>query len=1505
MFLVHTMQKAPGVRLGVSGAAVVLLAVFAFLAMPVGAQDAHDYYIGDTGTRDLVAPPGSRLEFNTDGGTGAGSLDLSLGAYTTTGDNPVAAVDIGGVAVYRFRNVDIGQGVAITITGSRPLSIAAHRDMYVGSSFDVNGSLELSGVPGGVAGGGVGGALGAGGDGQAGGSAEGGGGVGGNARSGGSGGHDYLNGGHPGEDGEEGDLGAVGSPGTAGDNGTSGGDGDFGFNNGGGGPTGGSLGEGGKSGGAGGTRGSGAPNEGGGGNGGAGDWWGSGDNGSGGGNATNPIGGNAGYGGNGQSASSGLDGTDGTFDVSASMLDLFGGTGGAGGGGGGGGQGGGQGGGGGGGASGGGGGGGGDGGITSGSADGGDGGGSGAGGPGGDGGNGGGGGDGGDGGEGGNGGGAIILSARGLLEITSPMAVNLSATPPTTGSVGLPGDDMGSNGLGGNAGFSGFPGQPGDSGLFGNGGNGGTGGAGNTGGDGGNGGDGGSGGSGGDGGTATPGMLKIHGSVVIASDMTILAEDAKDGQAIHNGKLTLISNMNAEALAYFQPSLSNPLTNPNLVRGLAINDEIQGETPYTNATEFPLLFDEHPFIPNLIGGPATEGLLLSDFWNKSDVLSASTVAQLDGPNTGDSVRMVRLHDGGFSPYEGFDQVVVINESNLGSPTGLFSGLNLGVGAVPAQLINEGTGQLQAGQLWTTTVPAGSSISLLQTPVIIIQPGDREAFPGQAVSFDVTAQSQTPATYTWWTDSDRYDYPPDDSFPFSLFSATTAPSVNSEFIIAGVGEDDEGHYIVEVTNQAGTTRSEEAFLIVYESPQIVHHQILSTPPITPPAPLFIEEYPSLLVEFEVGVMERLLEGDDPDPLKDPIDFTWGEQYQWEKWNTTTEVWDTLVGAEFEMARLTLNEITENDEGRYRCVVSNGVSPAATSLDFELRVQDSVLITKQPDDLTSPQFVNVTFDIQCIGALPIWYRWQYHPFPSPIPDPIPDPDPSSVDWVDVPASAGNIPAGSPLVAPFTLELDITNVVEADAGFYRCVVGSLGTVGDLLSDPGKLLINDPGIVAQPTSVEVHPDETVQFRVVARGTGEGSPLMVFKWYFRPVGEGTFHLLEAGSPTYDHFSPGSPETDRIRLFKAANGGPGAQQIDEGEYYVNVSNSLDDIDSNVVTLTVTDPPVFSEQPQDVETDLGGVATLRVAVESELPVTYLWNKDGVPLASHPDFDALRMFGYDDDTLQIYPTEADDEASYTCSVSSDATWYTGPVDSDSATIFVGRLLNITAVDATNRAYVGDDQVDFHVTTSGGLGTRTYQWQKYNLLGGDWDDLGGLLSSDADPFTVPYSIVGVTFDDAGTYRCLVFDARNPSPNGISSESVQSIDLAVYQHLGKPVIQSDALVELDIDDDWVVDVVSTGGIPPRHFAWYHDDREAAKAVVQVGSDSSQLSLPDVQVSDSGYYYVTVSDSASPPESSTSDEVYLNVNTGVPAASAGALAILSGLTALAGAAGLRRRRRK
>lgn len=1412
----------------VRGASLLRTLGFALTLLIASAAWANPLLYQGSDISDLYAPTGSTVNFNTV----TGALTLSGGA-TSVGFQPAAqSQDVAGVRVFRFRNVTIETGVTITVTptatASNPLSIAANGDMYIGSGFDVSGSIL------GRAGGGVGGTGGIGGGGGNGGT---GGGSGGGTTTGGDGGDGgaAFATGSPGVNGTSGATGSVGTAGAPGDIGATGNDGDFGYGAGAGGPAGGVGGPGGTLGGGGGGGGGPGTTGGIGGGGGAGGFGDGDDGGPGtpGGGANNGSIGTAG-----QLGGTGTVGNDGIFDVPVDTLDLYGGTSGSGGGGGGGGVGGGQGGGGGSARSGGGGGGGGRG-AASILASGGKGGKGGNGGAGGTGGAGGKGGKGGDGGKGGNGGGAVILSARGILDVTTNVTVNISAGTRASGSPGASGlgGTAGSGGTGGGTGQTGGAGSTflatgGDGGMGGNGGNGGNGGTGGL---------GGTGGVGGTGGKGTPGMIKLQGSIIRANSFFVFASQGpNDGLDEHKGKVTLISNMSSTALDANNPS-EVFVGYDSLLEGRTTNPDITGLSPYT-ADELPSP-PLHPFIPQLTTGPAVEGILKDTangddvtYYNQAQVAAAAVVATLPPSEPVNSIKLKRL-SGVDSNFEGFDQIFFVNDSGLD-----FIQVSFQTGVTPAVLIN-GDGQLNAGQTWTTTVPTGFPVQLLQAPIITTQPVSALRFPTDSITFTVVATSATPACgidpsfcYSWFSNRTGAD------LPLGVFTSTL--TMNN--IQPGV---EDGDYWCVVSNDGGFVETVHATLAFHPAPQFTRYPGCSvSQPICVNG--LVTAFPNLNTQMQVEVSLQ----------------TVGESYQWQRCNPLSQDcspasldWTNLPAPVIPKILRFLN-VQIADEGQYRVVATN-LSGSTTSPPATLDVLLDAFVVDDPVDLALPQGTpNPTFTISAAGQIPIFTTWEYCPTGG-------NCSPTGDGWVEVDPIDFPTAQGVIVTSGDTNTLNLITADIALVGYYRCKVNNLVMPPNTYnySERASFSVNDPGIFTQPQDVTVDPGDTAVFNVVAVGT----PTLTYQWFKDGI------ALSAGPTATGAMVSFNLDGDQLTIAGALNG-------DEGEYTVLVTNgNAESLLSDSATLKVNDPPVFVQQPQGAQRQVGDAVAFQVVVDSDFPVTYQWFKGGFPLTT----DGVHILGATTDTLQILNILATDEEDYTVV----ATNQIGDSTSDIAKLLVGNPLTITACTGGGPAYALSNRT-LRVTTLGGNGTRTYQWKRNNA------NVGSLITATGDPFTAILQRNSITdLNDAGSYVCEITDSRG-------TYTSCTLDISVFPRITPATVLVNGLAVSSAEptegDSVTLTVDTSGGLPPLNYEWRKDD--GSKAVTVVGNSAS-LVFNSIELDDSGSYSVFLTDSGTDNELSNS--VLLSVQPGIPVAGGLGLLALTTLVGAAGAGVLRRRK--
>lgn len=119
-------------------------------------------------------------------------------------------------------------------------------------------------------------------------------------------------------------------------------------------------------------------------------------------------------------------------------------------------------------------------------------------------------------------------------------------------------------------------------------------------------------------------------------------------------------------------------------------------------------------------------------------------------------------------------------------------------------------------------------------------------------------------------------------------------------------------------------------------------------------------------------------------------------------------------------------------------------------------------------------------------------------------------------------------------------------------------------------------PVITVQPASLVVTQHNTAMFSVTASGTA-------------PLGYQWFH----------NSSPLPNRTDSTLVIADA------LNANQGNYQVRVTNRVGGTLSQVVTLTVLDPPVISQQPQSRTNFAGSTASFNVVANGTAPLSYQW------------------------------------------------------------------------------------------------------------------------------------------------------------------------------------------------------------------------------------------------------------------------------------------------------------
>jgi pectate lyase len=288
------------------------------------------------------------------------------------------------------------------------------------------------------------------------------------------------------------------------------------------------------------------------------------------------------------------------------------------------------------------------------------------------------------------------------------------------------------------------------------------------------------------------------------------------------------------------------------------------------------------------------------------------------------------------------------------------------------------------------------------------------------------------------------------------------------------------------------------------------------------------------------------------------------------------------------------------------------PGATPASVDLDPQDQTVFVG--DD--------AQFNVQASGTASLFYQWYYN-------------------------------TSSVLTGQTNSTLTVTNAQTSDAGAYSVTVSN--TYGSVTSAVAQLTVNlpvAPSISTQPQDqINVLPGASASFTVVAGGS---DPLS-YQWYFNTN------------------TPVANANDSILTITNVQAG------DVGSYSVVVSNAAGSVTSSNAVLTINTngvAPVFNTEPASQVVLVGGTASFTAVAVGTAPISYQWNKDGVPIS-----------GATATTLTLANVSASDDGNYSATASNSV----GVTTSDPAQLTV-----TTSVIVPNSAY---NLTGFARTTTGG--------------------------------------------------------------------------------------------------------------------------------------------------------------------------------------------------------------
>jgi hypothetical protein len=446
-----------------------------------------------------------------------------------------------------------------------------------------------------------------------------------------------------------------------------------------------------------------------------------------------------------------------------------------------------------------------------------------------------------------------------------------------------------------------------------------------------------------------------------------------------------------------------------------------------------------------------------------------------------------------------------------------------------------------------------------------------------------------------------------------------------------------------------------------------------------------------------------------------------------------------------ATLTLSNVQTAQAGVYYCVAQNACGTATSSLAM-LTVLDPPVITSQPLDGVTEVGATVTLSVAVSGKAPFYYKWTK--------------------------------AGATIAGAVNSSLVIANFSTADVSSYQVTVynsdGQVTSRAAQLSLPAPVA---PTIVSQPHGVKVPTNGLAQCSVTANGT---QPLR-YQWY-------------------ENNQPMASQTNG-NLVVSAN------QTVGKTYYATVSNSAGSATSDVITFTLTIPPIILEQPVGGFYEVGSDVSMHVSASGNPVLAYQWYKAGNAIADATNGDyTISMAAQTDSGL--YCVTVSNEDGLTTSQTATNVVELKPVlikSPLSQSVLFGKTLTLDC--------------------AFGPETKSCQWYKDN------SPISGQTG-----WTLTRTSVGL--GDAGSYFVV----------GINEVGYATSQVAVVTVLCPPTITSQpqsALVNAGTSTTLQVDATGNGTLA---YQWFRNNLAIA------GANSSSYTISSLTSDDEGSYYVVVS---------------------------------------------------
>jgi len=352
--------------------------------------------------------------------------------------------------------------------------------------------------------------------------------------------------------------------------------------------------------------------------------------------------------------------------------------------------------------------------------------------------------------------------------------------------------------------------------------------------------------------------------------------------------------------------------------------------------------------------------------------------------------------------------------------------------------------------------------------------------------------------------------------------------------------------------------------------------------------------------------------------------------------------------------TSTQLTVTAGGTYFARASNDFSWAQSNL-ATIAVRIPPTITLNPLSLSAYDGDLVTFNANASGTETITYRWFRNN-------------------VSIPTNATG------------KNYTFTARVSDSGAQYHIVATGPFQLGSVSSTDATVDIKQHlAITQQPANIVTNPDQTVTFSVAATGT----PTITYQWYFIQNGGTILQLLNGKVDV----------NNQLQHVTTSN---------EGQYVAVVTNGIETLTSNFVTLEINKPVEIVIDPLPQTIYVPNSFTLNAAVTGTYPIHYRWLRDTgagyTPISNVTDLYAPTASAF---SLTITNTTTALSGMYKVSA-----YNVVNTDESEALITIVAPVSVSIAPVTTTLHYGYGNQVILSATPAGTPPFTYQW--YTLAG-----------------------------------------------------------------------------------------------------------------------------------------------------------------------------------------------